>query len=328
MDLMIFSKRQKRAKVSNTLDKIASMVNWQALLAIVKKVDKSRTSKGGRKPLSLELKLRMLFLQHLYNLSDQELEDQLIDRLSFQRFSGLGLEDEIPNFITLWRFKESLLKEKLMDRIFSSIVHQLELQGLVVKKGILVDATIVNSSTRPLSKDRRKKLENAPGKQIDTDARSTHKNGKDYFGYKGHIGLDMDSKIIRKRVFTDASSHDSKSFEDCLSGDESFVCADKAYANQKYKRASRALGDVHYGILDKASRGKKLSKKQEKRNKQMSKIRAAVEHPFAYMKKTLKYSEARAKTKKRNSLVFDMNCILYNVLRGAYLLKQTPALVG
>lgn len=321
MDLMVFSRRKKRSKVSSLLEELDDLVNWDALEEVVKKVDKSRTSKGGRKPLSLRVKLKMLFLQHLYNLSDEELEDQLIDRMSFQRFCDIGLDEEIPCFVTLWRFKEALIKYDLSDRIFSSILHQLGLMGLLVKKGTLVDATIVKSSTKPLSKEKREELEFNPSKQIDTDAKSTEKNGKKYFGYKGHIGVDMESKIIRKRAFTSANVHDSQLLEDCLSGDEEVVLADKAYANDSYKRASRATKEVYYGILDKAKRGKKLSNKQKKRNKRLSKIRAAVEHPFAFMHQKLRYHKARAKTIKRNALVFDMNCIMYNILRANYLLK-------
>lgn len=315
---MVFSRRRKESKVNATLAEIDKIVNWMALVNIAQVVDQSKTQRGGRKPFSIEGKLRMLFLQFLYNLSDQELEDQLIDRMSFQKFVGIALDEEIPDFVTLWRFKEALIKHNLMDRVFSSIVKQIELKGLLVKKGTAVDATIVKSSTRPLSKDRRATLEEKPSKQIDTDAKSTEKNNKKYFGYKGHIGLDIESKIIRKRSFTSANVHDSQKMEDCLSGDEKAVFADKAYANKKYKKASRALKDFYYGILDKG----KLSQKQQKRNQMLSKIRAAVEHPFAFMKNKLRYHKARAKKLARNALAFDMNCIIYNVLRASFLLKR------
>lgn len=319
---MVFSRRRKESKMVITLGEIDKIVNWMALVNIAGVLDKSRTQRGGRKPFSIEGKLRMLFLQFLYNLSDQELEDQLIDRMSFQKFVGIALDEEIPDFVTLWRFKEALIKHNLMNRIFSSITKQLELKGLLIKKGTAVDATIIKSSNKPLSKEQRTRLEEKPSAQIDTDAKSTEKNNKKYFGYKGHIGLDIESKIIRKRSFTPANVHDSQKMEDCLSGDEKAVFADKAYANKKYKRASRALKDVYYGVLDK---GKKLSVKQQKRNKMLSRIRAAVEHPFAFMKNKLKYHKARAKNLARNALVFDMNCIIYNVLRASFLLKRQIA---
>ena len=85
---------------------------------------RSSTSGGGRPPIPIDWKVKMLFVQHLYNLSDPELEDQMIDRLSFQEFIGITFNTEIPDFTTVWRFKEALLKEKLLDRIFEIILQQ------------------------------------------------------------------------------------------------------------------------------------------------------------------------------------------------------------
>lgn len=266
----------------------------------------------------------MLFLQYTFNLSDEELEDQLIDRLSFQQFVGLNFDQEIPDFTTIWNFKEALIRNNLMDRIFSSIVSQIELNGLVLKKGTMIDATIIPSANKPLSKNKRRELEEKPSTQIDSEAQSTEKNGKKYFGYKGHVGVDVESKIIRKRTFTPAHVHDSVEMEKVLSGDEKSIWADKAYPRQKDKRAARAMG-IFYGVLDKATRGKNLSATQHKRNKQKSSVRAGVEHVFGFMNKKLKVSVAGAKTKLRNALRFDMWCIVYNVCRASFLLKRQAA---
>jgi IS5 family transposase len=319
-----FSRRRKQSRAVATLAKIDTVVNWQAMVNIVQVIDKSNTDKGGRKPLPFEWKIKMLFLQFAFNLSDEELEDQLIDRLSFQKFVGINFDQEIPDFTTLWYFKEALIKHKLLDRIFSSINRQLELSGLILKKGTIADATIIESDNRPLSKQKRSELEAKPSTQIDTEAQSTEKNGKKYFGYKGHIGVDVESKLIRKRKFTPASVHDSQALEDVLSGDEKSIWADKAYPNDKHKRVARAMG-IFYGILDKKKKGSQLSGKQQKRNKQKSSVRAAVEHPFAFMRKKLKMGLASAKNRARNALRFDMNCILYNVLRAHWLLQAKAA---
>ena len=322
--IWMFSRRKKQSRAVATLDKINKVVNWQALVNIVQVIDKSNTDKGGRKPLPFDWKVKMLFLQYAFNLGDEELEDQLIDRLSFQRFVGINFDQEIPDFTTLWNFKEALIAYKLMDRIFSSINHQLELNGLILKKGTIADAIIIESDNKPLSKQKREELESKPSVQIDTEAQSTEKNGKKYFGYKGHIGVDIESKLIRKRKFTPASVHDSQAFEEVLSGDERSIWADKAYPNDKHKRIARTLG-IFYGVLDKKKKGKELSGKQHKRNKQKSGVRAAVEHPFAFMRKKLKMGLATAKNKVRNALRFDMNCILYNVLRAEWLLRKQAA---
>jgi IS5 family transposase len=325
MDAVLsFSRRSKTSKAVATLSQIDKLVNWQALVNIVQGLDKTQTGKGGRPPIAFEIKLKMLFLQYTFNLSDEELEDQLIDRLSFQQFVGLSFEQEIPDFTTIWKFKEALVQNKLMDRIFSSIVAQIELEGLILKKGTMVDATIISSDNKPLSKKKREKLEQKPSTQIDTDAQSTEKNGKKYFGYKGHIGVDVESKIIRKRTFTPANVHDSQELENVLSGDEKSVWADKAYPKQKDKKAARAMG-IYYGVLDKASRSNPLSAKQQKRNKQKSSVRAGVEHTFGFMSKKLKVTVLAAKNKLRNALRFDMWCIVYNVCRASFLLKRKTA---
>ena len=319
--VMSFSRRSKTSKTVATLAAIEKLVKWHELVEIVSVLDKTQTGKGGRPPIAFETKLKMLFLQYTFNLSDEELEDQVIDRLSFQQFAGLSFDEEIPDFTTIWKFKEALVKEKLMDKIFDKIIVSIESHGLILKKGTIVDATIIASGNRPLSKKRREELEKKPSVQIDTEAQSTAKNNKKHFGYKGHIGVDVGSKIIRKRTFTAANVHDSQEFEKVLSGDEQSVWGDKAYPNKAAKQAARAKG-IYYGVLEKAKRNQPLSGKQKHRNKQKSRVRAAVEHPFGFMKNKLKMGLMSAKNKLRNALRFDMNCIIYNVLRTNFLLKK------
>lgn len=312
---------RKISRVSKKLDKIDLLVDWQAVLDLVEVVDKTSAKLGGAPHRNILTKVKMLFLQHLYNLSDPELEDQVNDRLSFQRFAGIDYTTSVPDFTTIWRFKETLIKEVLMNKLFNLILSFIESKGLLLKKGTCVDATIIQSSTKPLSKERRAELEEKPSSQIDTDADSTAKRGKKYFGYKGHIGTDVDSKIIRKRSFTSARPHDSREKENLLSGDEKCVFGDSAYGNKADKQKARKEG-VYYGMLDKATRSKALSRSQKKRNKKKSKIRNQVEHPFGYIKEKLQYKKAVAKNIARNALRFDFNCMLYNIFRADFLLSK------
>jgi IS5 family transposase len=319
--MMGMSRRRKVSKALGTLKTISDFVDWRALVEIVSVLDKSQTGKGGRPPIDFEVKLKMIFLQSAFNLSDEELEDQLIDRLSFQQFVGLSFDEEIPDFTTIWHFKEGLIKSNLMNAVFAQINSDIARHGLILKKGTMADATLIQSSTRPLSNKKRDELVEQPSKQIDVEAKSTVKNGKKHFGYKGHIGVDVESKIIRRRTFTAANVHDSQELENLLSGDEQSIWGDKAYQSKATKQKARAKG-IYSGILDKAARRRKLSSKQEKRNRQKSRVRAAVEHPFGFMKKKLKMTVAAAKTKARNALRFDMACIIYNISRATFLLKR------
>ena len=214
-----------------------------------------------------------------------------------------------------------MVEHNLMDRLFGLINSFIEAKGLFVKKGTLVDATIIASTNKPLSHKKREELEKKPSSQIDTDAHSTAKRKKQYFGYKGHIGTDMESDLIRKKAFTSAQPHDPQLLDELLSGDERAVFGDSAYSNKKDKQEARKNG-VYYGILDKGTRKRKLSPTQKKNNKKKSKTRTKVEHPFAYMKEKLNYRNTVAKTIGRNDLRFTMNCILYNIFRAGYLFSR------
>jgi len=240
-DIAITDNR-KESRVSIKLEKINKLVNWQEILEIVKQVDRTDKQKGGAPHKDILVKVKMLFLQYLYNLSDPELEDQVNDRLSFQRFIGADFMTTIPDYTTIWRFRERLIEEALNDRLFDKILGYIEAKNLLIKKGTIVDATIIESSNRPLSKKKREELEETPSSQIDKDAKSTKKRGKYYFGYKGHIGTDVGSNIIRKREFSSAELHDSQCREDLISGDEKSVFGDTAYIDKKEKRKYREMG--------------------------------------------------------------------------------------
>jgi IS5 family transposase len=311
---------RKTTRSEQKLAEIEGFVNWGRIVDMFSIIDKTDPQVGGRPRKEILMMCKVLFIQYLYNLSDPDLEDQLNDRLSFQRFAGLSLDTSVPDHSTIWRFKEALIKAGLTDRLFEMITNDLERKGLFVKKGTIVDATIIKSSNRPLSRQRRQELSVKPSSQVDMDAQSMKKNGKYYFGYKGHIGTDVESKLIRSRRFTSANVHDSTETEKLLIGDEKSLLGDKAYSKDEIKRRSRESG-FYYGILDKARRGQKLSNKQRRRNKRLSSIRSQVEHPFAYMKRILNLDLAMAKTLPRNELRFTMNCIVYNIMRANQLIR-------
>ena len=194
----LLSGRRKISKLSKHPGKLDQIIDWKPLVQQISVIDKTDRKTGGRPRTNPLWMIKATFLQSLFSLSDPQLEDQLIDRLSFQRFVGINLDQQIPDFSTFWRFKEVLATHNLDERIFELINEQLETKGLMVKKGTIVDATILPSSTRTLSKERREELARNPSRQIDTDADSTKKGGRYYFGYKGHVGVDIGSKLIRK----------------------------------------------------------------------------------------------------------------------------------
>lgn len=312
-----FSRRRKRSRSDERLKKIDAFVDWDKLEAICKQAFSD--TKRGRPTVPIKISLKCLILQYLYNLSDPELEDALIDRLSFQRFLGISFDEEIPDFTTHWRFRERLVKAELLDEIFEAVLDGLNKRDIILRKGTLVDATLVEAARRPRKQDKDQgNSRQSTGKnesQRDKDASHTRKGNKHYYGYKGHIGVDQGSNVIRKRSFTSASVHDSREYEKLLSGDERSVFADKAYTQDDLKRQSRKDG-VYYGVLDKGRRGRPLSARQKKANRKKSGVRNAVERPFAYFKRNLGYRLVRYVNLKRNELHFTFLCIIHNIQRG------------
>lgn len=312
-------------QVSRSAERLAEIdqwIDWEPLYGIGRRIDKTGPQ-GGHPRTPVQWMIRGLFLQHLYQLSDPQLKDQMIDRLSFRRFAGLPLAERVPDFSTFWRFRQALAEEGLVEQLFSAINQQLEAKGLLLKQGTVVDAAIMNSVNRPLSDDRRSELEENPSPQVDTDADATCKNNTWFFGYKGHIGVDIGSKIIRQVSFTEASVHDSSVLEKLISEDERALFGDKAYSRQALKQTARQRG-WYYGILDKAGRHQPLSRSQKKRNKRHGRVRAQVEHPFAGIKDRYGMRRATAKTTLRNKARFLMAAICWNIERSLTWAKKRP----
>src|SRR5699024_10897073 len=190
------------------------------------------------------------------------------------------------DFTTLWRFREQLAEEGLVRELFNQIIRQLEDKGLILKRGTVVDATIINSGNRPLSDNDRKALAQNPSAQIDPDA-------------------------------------DSTQLEELLSGDERAVFGDKAYPSKDVKIAYREQG-VYYDILDKAYRNTPMSPSQKARNARKRRVRRYVEHPFAAIKNRCGGRVAKAKTKLRNKARFVMAAICWNIERSISWAKKKP----
>lgn len=225
----LLARRRKSSQMAAKLSQIEQVVDWQPIYQKLSVIDKTSRSKGGRPRKPISWMVKAIFLQSLFNLSNPQLEDQLIDRLSFQRFVGINLDNDIPNFTTFWRFKEAIITQGLGDVIFDEITAQIEHKGLLLKKGTVVDATIIKSANRPLKKEKREELAQKPSCQIDTDAHSTKKGGRYYFGYKGHIGVDQGTIIIRKQICTPANQNDQIPLPNLISYDEMSLWGDKAY---------------------------------------------------------------------------------------------------
>ena len=278
------------------LEAIDRLVPWESFRAEVEAVvltaDELKKSSAGRKPFDALLMFRMLVLQALNNLSDEQVEYQVRDRLSFSRFLGLAIEDSIPDSTTLWLFREKLAKAGLIEKLFDCFDQHLAAKGYMARGGQIIDASIVPVPTQRNSRDENAELQagrtpaawkQKPAKvrQKDRDARWTKKHGRSFFGYKNHVNADAKHKLIRHYAVTDAAVHDSQELDGLLDTGNTCndVFADSAYRSTKIEGRLRASG-FKSRIHRRATRNHPLSNAQLKANRNRSKIRARIEHMF------------------------------------------------
>ncbi len=148
---------RKRSKNDVLLSKINEVVDWSRLENLIKESKVSSKNKKGRPSIPPLQMIKILFLQYLYNLSDSRTEDALIDYLSFRRFVGIPLEDEIPDFTTIWRFRDRLSRQGLYQPLIKEIIMMLNKEGIELRQGRLVNATMVEISHRSTNTSQEKK---------------------------------------------------------------------------------------------------------------------------------------------------------------------------
>ena len=300
MSQMGFFDADKRLSILSSkgdpLEAISKLMPWEMFRADIESVvlpaEESRKSNAGRKPIDALVLLRMLVLQSLYNLSDDQIEYQVRDRLSFTRLLGLGIEDGIPDGTTLWLFREKLAKAGLIDKMFERFGQHLEARGYIARGGQMVDATIVAVPRQRNSRDENEQVKagttpkdwkKRPSKnrQKDKDARWTKKHGRSFFGYKNHVNADARHKLIRDYTVSDASEHDSQKLDELVNrGNTSRdVYADSAYRSAEIERKLKAKG-FRSRIHKRGRRNRPLTEADARANHRKSKVRARVEHVF------------------------------------------------
>jgi IS5 family transposase len=292
-----------RSKRSEHLDALSMCIDWAAVLKLL---DAIYASVEGAASYPILCYVRIMLLQQWYSLSDREAELAIEDSLSFRRFAGIPLEEKIPDHTRIWAFRQKLAELGLDKSLFEEINRQIEAQGLFVKKGTLIDATIVKAAAKaPQGGD-------GALSDVDPEAGWTKKNGVSAYGYKGHIGVDEGTDLIRAATFTRADVHDSVEFENLVIGDEDAVYADKGYPSEEH-RAFLAEKGVKDGIMYKAARGKPLKDWQVWFNKAVAPIRAGVERIFARMKVGHGFTRARYFGLARNACGFYLLCAAMNI---------------
>jgi len=260
----------------------------------------------GRPGFPVHVLVKALFLEMWYGLSDPELEEQVLDRVSFQRFLGVRNRTDIPDETTVCRFRLKLAELHAEEELFEVVQGMIDEHGLRVNRGTIVDATIVDAP-----KGRRR--EDGTNTR-DKDAGFTKKNGETFHGYKAHVGSDTKGRFIEEVIVTSATTHDNEAFDDLTKGETKAVFADKAYVDKEKKRDFRKRG-IFWGVLDRASRGHELSNKQRKDNNRKSSVRSRGEHPFAWMKRAMRFRGVRFRGLRKNTFHIMLVCAAYNLKR-------------
>ena len=312
------------------LKKLSRVIDWESFCPELEALRrKDRKSNAGRKPFDVVMMFKILILQSLYNLSDDALEMQILDRLSFMRFLGINLGDTVPDATTIWKFREMLVSGGIVKDLFKKFDVHLRANGFQAMKGQIIDASIVSVPKQRNSREENRQIKEGrpPRKwhhnkqrQKDTDARWTSKNGKNYFGYKNHVNVDTKHKFVRDYDVTDASVHASNVFEVLLDDTNTSrdVWADSAYRSEEKVEHLKERGYREH-LQRKGCRNKKLTAREKQGNRTRSKIRSRVEHVFGVQAqkagnlilRTIGIARARAKIGLRN-LAYNMDryCML------------------
>jgi IS5 family transposase len=300
---------RRRGKKSEWLDRLDATLGWPALETIVAGIYASREG-GLAYPLLTYVKL--LLLQQWYGLSDEGLEAAVDDRLSFRRFAGIPLAESVPDHSSIWRFREELARRGLAERLLAEVNRQLDAKGLVLRRGTLIDATILEAAVRPPGGDAG---EVSPR---DPQAGWTKENGKSRFGYKAHVAVDEGSGIVRAAVMTPADVHDSVPADGLVQGDEEAVYADKAYDSEERRAGLRARG-VEPRIMYQARRNRPLTPWQTWFNEAVAPVRAGVERVFGTMKRAYGHRRVRYLGLARNDAQLQALCAAINLRRALVL---------
>jgi IS5 family transposase len=336
IDFAIKTEYARIKEIRGDLCEIGSQIDWERFRFLEPLIYKNKTSRGGRPNIDIVIMIKLLALQHWFGLSDPELEWQVADRISFRIF--LGTTEVVPDFSTVWLFRERLIKSGRFDDLWRELQRQIDEKGFTVKEGSIQDATFLTSD--PGQKRKRKgkgsecekvdqglesrknelqefdkslldisiNINDNRSKSIEPHAEPVNegswakKGAKTFFGYKGHILIDTESHLIRKVETTTASVHDSQ-VDLGIEGIPRY--ADKGYDGAKTRGYDAAM--------KKATRGHMLGIKDILRNKRISKKRSHIERSFAVMKRAHKAGHVLVTTVDRAGMKFMMSAFVYNL---------------
>jgi IS5 family transposase len=316
-------KLEKLSKMGDVLEKLNAIINWDIFKkSLDEAIPRATNPKGGRPPYKNLLMFKVLIIKRLFNLSYEQTEFQINDRISFMRFLGMDFCDTVPDEKTIWLYEEALSINGAGKDLFDLFYWEIEKAGYVTHEGSIVDASFTEAPKRKNTKEQREKLKAGeipeewddpehPQKlmQRDTDATWAKKNNETHFGYKDNVKVDLDSKIIVDYEVTTASVSDVKAAEGLFDQSDKVAYGDAAYP-------SLALPEgVENRISEKGNRNHPLTDEQKANNTAKAKKRCRVEHVFAGIEQMVGGMKIRCKNSVRATFAISMMNLVYNMRR-------------
>lgn len=302
-----YIKPRKVLRKNEILEEMKAIVPRETLAWIIN--DKLPKQSTGRPRTDTVILLKIIFLQYLFGLADETVEEDIYDRSTFRWFLGEEylVHKGIPDATTLCKFRAFLNENNLQNILFFEVKRMMDEKWLILKTWTIVDATIISAPSSTKNKE----------KQRDSDMKSTKKGNNYSFWMKTHIGTDMQTWLVHSVEHTSANVHDSQKTKDLLHGEEGIICWDKWYADSKLKKECRENWLI-YAILDKGTRGRRLSNAQIKRNKKRQSIKAKVERPFWVFKKWWWLRKTRYRWLQKNGNWITLGMAFVNFFLGKW----------
>ncbi len=333
-----FDEEERRAELQahpDPLRRLNAVVDWEWFRPLLEKLfHREPKGTGGRPPFDYVLMFKILILQRTFNLADGRTEFQIKDRLSFQTFLGLTLADKVPDEKTIWLFRETLVKEGGAQQLFAAFDAQLRDRGLILNNGVIVDACFAEAPRQRNSADEKAALKKGevpaawkkePAKlaQKDVEARWAKKYTENHYGYKDHLKVDRESKLITNYAVTAANVHDSQALAWLLTeadaGQELY--GDSAYAGAAQAKIVAAR-KMKNRLQEQGRRQRPLTAEQRARNREKSRVRIRVEHVFGFIVNSLGGFDLRTVGQRRSTGVLGLLNLTYNLFRMEQLLRK------
>jgi IS5 family transposase len=305
-----FALNEEYRKLKKLGDKLADMevlIDWEAFRPIIGSMFDNKSDRGGRPNIDEVIMIKLLVLQQWHGLSDPELERQVTDRISFRRF--IGFPETIPDFTTVWSFRERLAKTGKDRAIWRELQRQLDAKGLRVKKGVIQDATFITSDPGHA------RVDEPRGDEAKTrrskEGTWTKKASKSSFGFKLHLKSDMDYGLVRDIETTTASVHDSQ-IDLSKPGEVNY--RDRGYQGGECKG--------YNATMKRGARDHPIGIRDVLRNKRISRKRSPGERPFAVIRTVFKSAHVRVTTVARTHVKMVATGLAYNLRQLITLRKQ------